>query len=100
MLRLIAVFCAILLLSLSPAASFAPDADEKILSIPRRLPAKSAYTLPEEERKRLKEATQKSRKALEAVADKPLYADAAIYQKAVEFALDWDEFYGKGDIKK
>lgn len=100
MLRLIAVFCAILLLSLSPAVSFAQDADEKIPPIPRRLPAKSDYKLSEEEQKRLKEATQKSRKALEAVEDKPLYADAAIYQKAVEFALDWDEFYGKGDIKK
>lgn len=100
MLRSIAVLFAASLLIVSPAAVWAQDNDEKLPPIPRRLPAPSDYKLPEAEQKRLAEGSEQAKKALQGVQDNALYADAAIYQKAVEFALDWNEFYGEGDIKK
>ncbi|MBI1247794.1 prolyl oligopeptidase family serine peptidase [bacterium] len=75
-------------------------AQDPIQPIPRRLPPKSSYQLPEKTEKELRARLADVSKSLEKVKDNPNFADADCFRKAVEFALENGEFYGEGDIKK
>ncbi len=75
-------------------------AQDPIKPIPRRLPAKSDYKLPEPTKKNLQDRIEEVEKFSAPIQDNPLFADVDVYRKAVEFALKHNEFYGEGDIKK
>src|SRR4051794_28092385 len=71
--------------------------------IPRRLPPQG-IALPQADRERLEAATAKLRERLAALPPSgeaaDLAADVAVYEKAVRFALLFDEFYKEQDVKK
>lgn len=91
-----ALMC-LLFVCLFAASALAQDA---IKPIPRRLPAKSDYTLPEPTKKNLEARIAEVEKFSREVKDNPLFADVDVYRKAVEFAIKHGEFYNEGDLKK
>ena len=65
--------------------------------IPRRIPAKG-LSMPPERQTRLERRLAKEQTLLDEYRSHPQYADAAIYLKAVQWALLHDEFYRSADF--
>lgn len=99
-LRISAVYALMWLISASTISTQATADDaavEAIPPIPRTIPP-PGIQLPAEQRDRLARKLHDAKQRLEIVSKNQLAADAAIFIKAVDFALRHDEFYAESEI--
>ena len=76
------------------AAAAVADGAQDIAPIPRHLPA-PGMPLADDVRTRLEAELKPLEARIAAAGDQPLLADAAVFAKAVAFALRFDEFYDR-----
>lgn len=81
-------------------ASDPPRALAQSAKIPPRVLPPAGTPLAEADAKQLENALQLLDARLASVRDHALFADAAIYAKAVRYALKFNEFYGPKDLAK
>lgn len=92
-LTLLAIGCGLCLSPLVPAA-----AQEAIPPIARTLPP-PGIEIPSEKREPLVAATKQLGEGLKKIAEHELYADVAVFHKALSYALENGEFYDLKELK-